>query len=321
MNPDRHHLLQALPLPPALQSRLDAEFDMTLLPPVAEREAFLQARGAEFSGLVTTAAVGADAALIEALPQLQVISSFGVGLDKLPLAAAARRQIPVGYTPDVLNDCVADLAFGLMLAVARGIGAGERYVRSGEWEGPPSAARFPLGRKVSGARLGILGLGRIGQTIARRASGFDMAVRYHSRRVVPGVPWEHEASLVALAGWADFLVVIAAGGPETRHLVNDEVLAALGPEGFLINVARGSVIDEAALVRALVDKRIAGAGLDVFEHEPQVPAELLGLDNVVLLPHIASATVETRRDMGNRVVDNLHAFFNQGELISAAPLP
>lgn len=321
MSTPRQTLLQALPLPPALQARLDADFDMTLLPPAAKREAFLQARGAEFTGLVTTAAVGADAALVDALPNLRVISSFGVGLDKLPLAAAARRQIPVGYTPDVLNDCVADLAFGLMLAVARGMGAAERYVRRGQWEGPPSAARFPLGRKVSGAKLGILGLGRIGQTIARRATGFDMAVRYHSRRVVPGVAWAHEPSLTALAEWADYLVVIAAGGPETRHLVNAEVLQALGPEGFLINVARGSVIDEAALVQALVEQRIAGAGLDVFEHEPQVPAALMALDNVVLLPHIASATVETRRDMGNRVVDNLHAFFNQGELISAAPLP
>lgn len=187
----------------------------------------------------------------------------------------------------------------------------------GDWS-PPSAARFPLGRKVSGARLGILGLGHIGRPVARRAAGFDMEVRYHNRRAVPDVPWAHEPSLIELARWCDFLVVIAAGGAETRHLVDAQVLDALGPQGFIVNVARGSVIDEAALVSALVDKRIAGAGLDVFEHEPQVPAELMALDNVVMLPHVASGTVETRQAMGDRVADNLDAFFRDGRVISQA---
>jgi lactate dehydrogenase-like 2-hydroxyacid dehydrogenase len=311
-------LLQALRLPPALEARLTANYRVHRLSDETDRQAFLAARGSEFDGLVTAASVGADATLIAALPGLKVISSFGVGLDKFDLAAARARGIPVGYTPDVLNDCVADTAFALMLAAARRITAADCYVRSGDWSGPPSAAKFPLGRKVSGARLGILGLGRIGRTVARRASGFDMEVRYHNRHPVPEVPWAHEPSLLELARWCDFLVVIAAGGAETRHLVNAEVLAALGPEGFIVNVARGSVIDEAALVQALMDKRIAGAGLDVFEHEPQVPAELLALDNVVLLPHIASGTIETRLAMGERVADNLDAFFRDGRLISQA---
>jgi lactate dehydrogenase-like 2-hydroxyacid dehydrogenase len=172
---------------------------------------------------------------------------------------------------------------------------------------------------VSGQRLGIAGMGRIGRTIARRAVGFDMDVRYHSRREVDGVGWQHVASLVELARWADFLVVIVAGGPATHHLIDDEVLSALGPRGFLINVSRGSVVDEAALVRALQQGRIAGAGLDVFEKEPQVPAELFGLDNVVLLPHVASGTQETRQAMADLTFANLSEFFRSGKVLAPAP--
>ena len=313
-------LLQTLRLLPTLEARLAEHYTVVRLSEQPEPQTFLAARGAEFDGLVTSAAVGANAELMAALPNLRVISSFGVGLDKLDLAAAHARGIAVGYTPDVLNDCVADLAFALMLAAARGITAADRFVRRGAWvgAGTPAMPNFPLGRKVSGAKLGILGLGRIGRTIARRAVGFEMDVRYHSRRPVADVAWPHEPSLLQLASWADYLVVIAAGGPDTRHLVNAAVLDALGPQGFLINVARGSVIDEAALVQALVDKRIAGAGLDVFDNEPQVPAALMALDNVVLLPHIASATVETRQAMADRVADNLDAFFRGSPLLSAA---
>ena len=301
-------------LPPALEARLAQSYDLTTLADEVDPAAYLAVHGGEFEALVTSAATGVDAALLAALPRLRVISNFGVGLDKVDVAAAHARGIAVGYTPDVLNDCVADIAFGLMLDAARGMSAADRYVRRGDWlKGP-----FPLARKVSGARLGLVGLGRIGRTIAQRSSGFEMPVRYHSRRPVDGVAWVHEPSLLELARWADFLVVITAGGPATRHLVNAEVLDALGPDGFLINVARGSVIDEAALVQALADRRIAGAGLDVFEDEPRVPAALMALDNVVLLPHIASATRETRQAMADRVFDNLQAFFATGQLISAA---
>ncbi|WOP16513.1 2-hydroxyacid dehydrogenase [Ottowia sp. SB7-C50] len=312
-------VLQALPLLPWLEERLHALYAVTRLPAAgAERDAFLAERGADFGALVTSAAHGASNALIDALPNVKVISSFGVGLDQIDTAHAAARGIAVGYTPDVLNDCVADLAFGLLLDIARRLSEGDRYVRAGQWTAKPSVA-FPLGVKVSGAKLGIVGLGRIGRTIAQRSQGFDMPVRYHSRRPLADVPWAHEPSLVDLARWADFLVVITAGGAETRHLVNAQVLDALGPQGFLVNVSRGTVIDEAALLRALQDKRIGGAALDVFEHEPRVPPEFFTLDNVVLVPHIASATVQTRQAMAQRVLDNLDAFVAGQPLPSAVP--
>jgi hydroxypyruvate reductase len=315
---DRPVLLQALPLLPWLEQALAQRYTVHRLPPAGpEREAFLAARGGEVEALVTTAAGGAGDELVGALPRLRVISSFGVGLDRIAVDAAARRGIPVGYTPDVLNDCVADMAFALVLACGRRIPEADRFVRAGRWAQVPPAP-FPLGRQVSRARLGIVGLGRIGRTIARRAGGFDMEVRYHARRPVEGVAWRYEPQLPELARWSDFLVVITAGGPATRHLVDAAVLDALGPEGFLVNVARGTVVDEAALVRALQDRRIAGAGLDVYEHEPHVPPELLALDNVVLAPHIASSTAQTRQAMAQRVLDNLQAFFSGQPLPSAA---
>lgn len=317
---NKHRILQAGRLLPSLEAKLAAEFDTVLLAEQGDPAAFLAAHGGEFEGFVTSAGVGVTADMLARLPRLRAISSFGVGLDKLDLAAAQVRGIAVGYTPDVLNDCVADLAMALMLDVGRRISEADRFVRRGGWT-TPGAKSFPLARKVSGAKLGIVGLGRIGQTIAKRASGFEMDIRYHSRRPVAGVAWAHEPSLIELARWCDYLVVITAGGAATRHLVNDAVLEALGPRGFVINVARGSVIDEAALVRALADKRIAGAGLDVFENEPNVPRALFELDNVVLLPHIASGTEETRQAMADRVFDNLQGFFRDGRMVSPAPLP
>ncbi|MDB5945619.1 MAG: D-isomer specific 2-hydroxyacid dehydrogenase NAD-binding [Ramlibacter sp.] len=307
-------LLNAGQLPPALEARLAEAYDVTSLRSQPDRAGFLTARGAGFTALVTSAAIGADATLVAALPNLRVISSMGVGLDKIDVAGAQARGIAVGYTPDVLNDCVADLAIGLMIDAGRGMSAADRFVRRGEWP----KGQFPLMRKISGAKLGIVGMGRIGRAIAQRSTGFAMDVRYHTRRVVADVPWQHEASLLELARWSDFLVVITAGGPATRHLVDAAVLDALGRDGFLVNVARGSVIDEAALIRALAEKRIAGAGLDVYEDEPNVPSALMALDNVVLMPHIASATRETRQAMADRVFDNLQSFFANGRLVSTA---
>jgi len=313
----RPRVLQLGRLMASLETRLKAGFDTTFLADEADPQAFLAAHGGEFAGLVASAGVGASAALMAQLPNLKVISSFGVGLDKLDLVAAKERGIAVGYTPDVLNDCVADLAIALMLDIGRRVSEAERFVRRGDW----TRGTFPLARKVSGAKLGIVGFGRIGQTIARRAAGFEMDIRYHTRRPVDGSAYPHEPALLELARWADYLVIITAGGAATKHLIDAAVLDALGPDGFIVNVARGSVIDEAALVRALADKRIGGAGLDVFEDEPNVPAALLALDNVVLLPHVASGTRETRQAMADRVFDNLQAHFAGRPLVSAAPQP
>lgn len=299
---------------PALEAALAAQYQVHRLADEADPPAFLAAHGAEFEALVTSAAIGVEHAVVQALPRLRVISSFGVGLDKIDVAAAKAQGVAVGYTPEVLTDCVADLAFGLLIDAARGLSAADRFVRRGDWE----SSKFPMSTRVSGKKLGIFGLGRIGTTIARRASGFDMTVRYTNRRPAEGVAYEFEPSLLALARWSDFLVIAAAGGPGTQHLVNAEVLSALGPQGFIINVARGSVIDEAALIQALSNRRIAGAGLDVFEDEPHVPAALRALDNVVLLPHVASATHETRQAMADRVLANLASFFRDQTLVSAA---
>ncbi|MCD2512505.1 2-hydroxyacid dehydrogenase [Comamonas endophytica] len=299
----------------ALDQELAAQFDIHRLDLEADRAGFLAAHGAEFVGLVTSAGIGADAELVRALPNLQVVSSFGVGYDTLDEAALVAQKVRVGHTPQVLDGCVADLAFALLLDVSRGVSAADRFVRRGDW----TRGRFGLQTRVSGKRLGIFGMGRIGSTIARRGSGFDMEVGYHNRRPVEGSPHAYKDSLLALAEWCDYLVVAAAGGAGTRHLVTAEVLDALGPKGFLVNIARGSVVDEAALVQALQQGRIAGAGLDVFEDEPRPLPALLELDNVVLAPHMASGTHETRRAMGDLVVENLKAFFATGRPRAEVP--
>lgn len=255
-------------------------------------------------------------ALMDQLPALEIVSIMGVGYDGVDVQAALERHIPVTHTPGVLNDEVADLAIGLMLSVARGIPQADRYVRAGRWasEGP-----MALARKVSGARLGIVGLGRIGQAIARRAQAFGMSIAYTARGAKAELAFDFHPSVRALAAQVDFLVVITPGGAGTRHLIDAEVLKALGPKGFLINVARGSVVDEAALVEALQRGVIAGAGLDVFEREPHVPDALKAMDNVVLTPHMASATQETRQAMADLAAGNLRAHFAGRPLLSPVP--
>ena len=257
--------------------------------------------------------VGRD--LIAKLPALEIISVFGVGYDGIDVAAARERGIHVTHTPNVLNDEVADLAIGLMLAVARRIPQADRHVREGRWPSGPA----PLARKVSGSRLGIVGLGRIGHAIAKRAEAFDMSIAYTSRTPKPGSPYRYLPDPAALAAEVDFLVVITPGGAATRKLIDAKVLAALGPDGYLVNVARGSVIDEQALIAALEKGTIAGAGLDVFEDEPNVPEALRALDNVVLTPHIGSATWQTRRAMGDLSFGNLQAHFAGQPLLSPVP--
>jgi lactate dehydrogenase-like 2-hydroxyacid dehydrogenase len=305
-------ILQIGRLMASLEGALAQDFDVHLLANETDPKAFLAQRGKEFVGVITSARFGADAALIEALPNLKVINTFGVGVDAIDLAVARRRGVAVSNTPDVLNDCVADEAFGMLIDVARRLSAADRFVRRGDW----LRGQFPLATRVSAKRLGIVGLGRIGRAIAKRGGGFDMEVRYHNRSPLADVPYQYEPKLVDLARWADFLVIAAAGGAASQHLVSREVLDALGEQGFLINIARGSVVDEAAMVDALTHRRIAGAALDVFENEPKVPPALFALDNVVLLPHIASATNETRQAMADLVLANARSYFRDGKLLT-----
>jgi len=253
--------------------------------------------------------------LIARMPALEIISVFGVGYDGIDVAAARERGVAVTHTPNVLNDEVADLAIALVLAVARRIPQADRYVREGKWRQGPAV----LARKVSGARLGIVGLGRIGNAIAKRAEAFDMSIAYTSRQPKAESPHRYFPSAAALAAEVDFLVVITPGGAATRKLIDAKVLTALGPQGYLINVARGSVVDETALIAALQNGTIAGAGLDVFEAEPNVPDALCALDNVVLTPHIGSATWQTRRAMADLSFGNLQAHFAGQPLLSPVP--
>jgi lactate dehydrogenase-like 2-hydroxyacid dehydrogenase len=311
----KHVILQNGPLSPWLEEQLAAKYEVLPLHKQADQAAFLREQGPRIEGMATSGKAGAKGTLIDALPKLRVISSFGVGYDAIDVERAHARGIPIGYTPEVLNDCVADTAFALLMDVARGISASDRFVRRGDW----LKGNYPLATRVSGKKLGIVGLGRIGKVIARRAAGFDLEIRYHNRRPVEGIDFQYEPTLTGLAAWCDFLVIIAAGGAGTRHLVNADVLKALGPQGFLVNVARGSVVDEQALVMALQDKAIAGAGLDVFDDEPNVPPALFALDNVVLAPHVASGTHETRRAMGELTLSNLDAFFATGQVPVAVP--
>jgi hydroxypyruvate reductase len=255
-------------------------------------------------------------ALMDKLPALGIVSIMGVGYDKVDVRAAIERGVPVTHTPEVLNDEVADLALALMLSVARKVPQADRYVREGQWA---EKGNMPLATKMSGKRLGIVGLGRIGKAIAQRAQGFGMAIAYTGRSQQQGVAFPWFPSAKALAANVDFLVVITPGGEATRGLIDAEVLQALGPKGYLVNVARGTVVDEAALIDALQKRTIAGAGLDVFENEPNVPAALRALDNVVLTPHMASATHETRQAMADLALANLQAHFAGKPLLSPVP--
>ncbi len=239
-------------------------------------------------------------------------------MDLIDLDAAERRGIGVSNTPDVLSDTVADTALGLILMTVRRFGAADRYVRAGRWEreGP-----FPYAGDVGGLRVGILGLGRIGSAIATRLLGFGCAVAYHNRNRIDGSPYRYAGSPVELAESVDVLVVATTGDSWTRHLVDRAVLRALGPGGYLINIARGSVVDQDALVELVAGGGLAGAGLDVFADEPHVPAELFGLDNVVLFPHIGSATARTRRAMALLAIDNLDSYLDTGELVTPVLRP
>lgn len=317
--PQSRTVLQVGPLKPSLAQTLRNDYAAYVLHEKgAEREAFLSSHGEEITAVVTSGRTGVDAGLMAALPNLGAVVNFGVGYDTTDMDAAAARGVAVSNTPDVLTDCVADTAVGLMIDVLRQFSAADRYVRAGRW---PVEGNYPLTRQVSNTRVGIIGLGRIGSAIALRLRAFGCAISYHNRCPVEGSPYTYVASPVELACAVDVLIVAAAGGDGTRRLVSREVIDALGADGYLVNIARGSVVDEGALVEALTVGRLAGAGLDVFEDEPNVPEALLAMDNVVVLPHVASGTVQTRAAMEELTLRNLDSFLKSGQLVTPVPMP
>lgn len=298
-------ILSVGPIYPASLQAMQRDFTVHVLWRAKDKTALLAQVGDRIRGIQTFGVFGADAKLMDALPKLEIIANVGVGVDGIDLNAAKQRSLIVTNTPDVLNECVADLAMGLTVATLRRISLGDRYVRAGNW----LKGAMPFGHKVGGRTMGILGYGRIGKAIAKRAEAFGMRIVYHGRKPQADVAHKYYAKLADMARDCDVLMVICPGGAATRHIVNAEVLEALGPEGTLINVARGSVVDEAALVKALAEGKLGAAGLDVFENEPRVPEALLAMDQVVLQPHVGSSTHETRKAMGDLAVDNLRAHF------------
>ncbi len=316
---DRPEVLVVAALMPWLMERLHAGYrvhDRSHLDTASEeaRTAF-EAAAPRIRAIVANGEAKVPRALLERLPAAEMISVFGVGYDGVDVPAASERGMPVTNTPDVLTDDVADLGIALLLAIARRVPQADRFVREGKWlKGP-----HPLARKVTGARLGIVGMGRIGQAIARRAQAFDMQIAYTTRTPRDDVPYRHYPDAAALAAEVDFLIVITPGGEATRGLIDARVLAALGPDGYLVNVARGTVVDQPALVAALREGTIAGAALDVFIDEPNVPPELFAMENVVLTPHMASGTRQTREAMAQLTLDNLDAHFAGRPLLTPVP--
>ena len=316
-NNSARRVLQVGPLKPSLAETLRTSYDAHVLPENStERGRFLDQHGSEITVAVTSGRTGVDAALMSALPNLGAVVNFGVGYDTTDMAAADSRGVAVSNTPDVLTDCVADTAVGLLIDVLRQFSAADRYLRAGRW---PVDGNYPLTRQVSQSRVGIVGLGRIGGAIATRLAAFGCSISYHNRRPVADSAFTYVESPVELARQVDVLIVAAAGGGETRNLIDRSVIDALGADGYLVNIARGSVVDETALVEALTAGRLAGAGLDVFADEPHVPDALLAMDNVVLLPHVASGTVETRAAMEDLTLRNLDRFLQTGELVTPVP--
>ncbi len=284
---------------------LQSEFTAHNLFEASNQDSFFEKCAARVRGLATFGPMAVDGKLMDALPKLEIIANFGVGVDAINLADAKQRNIIVTNTPDVLNECVADTALALILNTLRRLPESEKYLRGGNWA---SRGPYPLTTSLGGKVLGVLGLGRIGEAVAKRAMACGMTIRYHNRNK-KDVPYPYDPDPVALAKNSDVLVVVTPGGSGTAKLVGEKVLQALGPQGYLVNIARGSVVDEPVLLRFLQQKKIAGAGLDVFADEPRVPPEFFTLENAVLFPHVASATVETRKAMGDLQIENLRRHF------------
>ena len=298
---------------PDEMAKLEMHFDVIHLWKEKDPETVLQERRNDIVAIASAYYMPVSKTLIEALPNLEIISQFAVGTDNIDLAAANARGIAVTNTPDVLTDDTADVALSLLLALSRRICESDMFVRVDKWR---LNAAIPLGRTLKGKTAGIVGMGRIGQAIAKRCEAFGLKIVYNGPRKKDSVSYRFQPDLKVMAQESDYLILSCPGGAATRHLVHEPILNALGPDGFLINVSRGSVVHEEDLVKALVDKKIAGAGLDVYAAEPNVPELLIKMDNVVLLPHVGSATIETRAIMGGLVVANLLAHFSGDPLLT-----
>jgi D-3-phosphoglycerate dehydrogenase len=308
-------LLVVVRYPEADMAELARHYTLHVLSDSANPGALLADVGPRIRAVATNGEAGASAELIDALQQLEIVVSYGVGVDAIDLGHAAKRGIRVTNTPDVLTGDVADMGLGLMLAIARHIPANDRVVRDGQWE----KMTLPLATRMFGKRLGILGLGRVGRALAKRAAAFDMSIAYHDRVRFDDVGYTYREDAVTLARNSDFLVICAAADRQSHASVSRDVLDALGPDGILVNVARGSIVDEPVLLDYLASHRIRGAALDVFWNEPSIDPRFHSLDNVVLQPHRSSATVETRAAMGQLVRENLRAFFEDMPLITEYP--
>ena len=308
-------LLQIGNVTQRMKNRFDELFDVHVWFDQQDPDAFVADQGSGVLAIVTDGHWGVPDQLLARLPNLKVVSSYGVGYDAIDADDAAARGILVSHTPNVLNDEVADTAIMLWLATSRRLIQADKWARSGQWE---RKGAFPLTRSVQKRQVGILGMGRIGETIAKRAIGFDATIHYHSR-ARKDVNFIYHSTVNDLAAAVDVLFVITPGGTATTHLVNTDVINALGPQGILINVARGSVVDETALIAALQEGRLGSAALDVFEHEPTIPDALKTMDNVVLAPHIGSASVETRQAMGDLTCDNLERYVQDQTVVTPVP--
>jgi lactate dehydrogenase-like 2-hydroxyacid dehydrogenase len=309
MKPD---VLQIVAMPPRVEAALAEAYEVHRYWETDDKAALLARIGPGLRAVATDGHYGVAPEIFAAAPKLEIVASYGVGYDNIDTAACKARGVRVTNTPDVLNDAVAELAIGLMIGLCRRIPQADAFTRAGRW----TSGSFGLTGELTGAHAGILGLGRIGKEIARRCQAMKMRVSYHGRHEQPFEPHAYYASLEAMARDVDWLIVIAPGTAATRGIVSRAVLEALGPEGALVNVARGALVDEAALVELLGSGRLGGAALDVFADEPRVPAAMLAMPNVVLSPHQGSATGKTRAAMGDLVVRNLAAHFAGDPLVT-----
>jgi lactate dehydrogenase-like 2-hydroxyacid dehydrogenase len=305
-------ILMPVPMMPMIQEGLTSAFTLLKAWEQTDPESFMAVHAGAVRGIAAGFAKRFDAPFLSRFPKLEIVSNFGVGYDSVDAAWCGQNRILVTNTPDVLTDEVADLTIGLLLATVRQLPQADAYVRRGAWLQAP----FPLSATLRGRRIGIIGLGRIGKAIAARLEGFGVSIAYHGRGAQPDVSYAYHATLTGLAEAVDVLISVAPGSASTHHMIDAEVLAALGPEGILINVGRGSVVDEVALIAALKAGTILTAGLDVFEDEPRVPQGLIDMPHVVLLPHVGSASHHTRRMMGQLVVDNLISWFAKGQPVT-----